>query len=75
VNRVHNSDVVGSPAYVPRLTGPFKLPGDANSLAQAAGLYLADADEDEGKVFDAGDQRVYAAGLDPNLPRTPIRTL
>jgi len=68
---VHVSDVVGGPAYVPRLTGPSKLPSDGNALAQAASLYIAEAGAEEGKVFDAGGQRVYPAGLAPNLPPNP----
>ena len=67
VNRVHSSDLIGSPAYVPRLTGALGLPADPADLALAAGLYLADGDE--GAVFDAGGQKVYAAGTDPNLPK------
>jgi hypothetical protein len=70
VNRVHVSDLVGSPAYVPRLTGPLKLPESPAKLAEAAGVYLGDAgdDESEGKVFDGSGDKVYAAGTDPLLP-------
>jgi hypothetical protein len=70
VNRVHVSDLVGSPAYVPRLSNPLRLPPNAAELGLAAGLYLADTGEgeEEGKVFDAGGERVYAAGTDPLLP-------
>jgi hypothetical protein len=71
VNRVHVSDLVGSPAYVPRLTGPLALPPSPAELAAAASAYLADAaeGESEGKVFDAGAEAIYAAGTDPNLPQ------
>jgi hypothetical protein len=73
VNRVHASDVVGSPAYVPRLTNPLRLPANAAELGQAASLYLADAGqgESEGDVFDAGGAEVFAAGTDPQLPEDP----
>lgn len=62
VNRVHNSDLVGSPAYVPRLTRPLKLPKDPDKLGEAANAYLDD-DATEGDVFDAGGELVLAAGL------------
>jgi hypothetical protein len=70
VNRVHVSDLVGSPAYVPRLTGPLALPPSPAELTLAYGLWLSDAPEgeSEGKVYDAGGQAVYAAGTDPSLP-------
>ena len=70
VNRVHNSDLVGSPAYVPRLTGTLDFPDDPNRLADAVSLFLPDADK-EGEVFDAGGDQVYAAGLDPAVPADP----
>ena len=70
VNRVHNSDLVGSPAYVPRLTGPLKLPDDTIALGQAANLYLAD-DASEGDVYDAGGEKVMAAGLQDGIPADP----
>lgn len=70
VNRVHNSDLVGSPAYVPRLTGTLDLPDDPNKLAEAVNLFLPDADN-EGDVYDAGGDEVLAAGLDPTIPADP----
>jgi hypothetical protein len=72
VNRVHVSDLVGSPAYVPRLTGPLELPSSTIKLGAAAGLLLNDSEETEGKVFDAHGQQLYAAGTDPNLPTEEI---
>jgi hypothetical protein len=71
VNRVHVSDLVGSPAYVPRLTGPLALPGDASSLLKATNLYLADAPK-EGSVFDAGGEPVLPTGVvaDDSAPMT-----
>jgi hypothetical protein len=70
VNRVHNSDLVGSPAYVPRLSGTLDLPDDPIALGQAVGLYLAD-DADEGEVYDAGGHKVLAAGLQEGIPADP----
>lgn len=70
VNRVHNSDLVGSPAYVPRLTGTLNVPDEPGQLAQAAGLYLGDA-SDEGTVYDAGEEKVLAAGLQDGIPTDP----
>jgi hypothetical protein len=72
-NRVHVSDLVGSPAYVPRLTGPLAYPGDTEELGKvvdlSTGAYLLLGDgEAEGEVFDAGGEKVFAAGLDPSLP-------
>ena len=71
VNRVHNSDLVGSPAYVPRLTKPLALPASPNKLAEAVDAFLPDAELDEGDVFDAGGDEVFAAGLDPSVPVDP----
>jgi hypothetical protein len=65
VNRVHESDLVGSPAYVPRLTNPLDLPDDPSALATATGLFLGDAKE-EGAVWDAGGDEVKPAGGAPN---------
>ena len=73
VNRVHSSDLVGSPAYVPRMTGVLNLPSSPTKLAETAGLLLGDA-ASEGKVFDAHGERVYAAGTDPRLPAEPVAT-
>ena len=66
VNRVHSSDLVGSPAYVPRISGVLDLPTDQAALAAAADLYLADGDS-EGSVYDAANEPVYAAGTDPSV--------
>jgi hypothetical protein len=74
VNRVHVSDLVGSPAYVPRLTPPLDLPSDRDELDEVVTGAPPDVDVlmlpdgNEGKVFDAGAQQVYAAGTDPDLP-------
>ncbi len=62
VNRVYVSDLVGSPAFVPRLTGPLDLPDDPGSLAKAPSIFLKDA-EKEGDVFDAGDEELTPTGL------------
>jgi hypothetical protein len=67
VNRVHTSDLVGSPAYVPRLSGVLALPGSPTKLQEARDLLLGDGAA-EGNVFDAHSEQVYAAGTDPNLP-------
>jgi hypothetical protein len=72
-NRVHVSDLVGSPAYVPRLTGPLDYPSDTDTLGRIVdpilGGYLLLADGDaEGAVFDAGGEEIFPAGLDPDLP-------
>jgi hypothetical protein len=61
VNRVHVSDVIGSPAYVPRLTPPLKLPADSKSLGDALGMWLGDGEE--GNVFDAGGDPLLATGV------------
>ncbi|MGI9659581.1 MAG: hypothetical protein ACR2OD_11780, partial [Gaiellaceae bacterium] len=60
-NRVHVSDLVGSPAYVPRLTEPLALPTNGEELGKAPFLYLADGDE--GDVFTAGDDPIKATGV------------
>ena len=65
VNRVHNSDLVGSPAYVPRLSGVLDLPSEQSTLADADELFHADSDA-EGSVYDAANEPVYAAGSDPD---------
>jgi hypothetical protein len=73
VNRVHVSDLVGSPAYVPRLTPPLEYPGDTSALAKVVtgSNVLMLGDGAEGENFDAGAQRLYAAGTDPDLPPIP----
>ena len=68
VNRVHVSDLVGSPAYVPRTSRPLALPGGPSGLAAAPSLFLGDADK-EGDVFDAGGERVFAAGTQDGIPK------
>ena len=60
-NRVHVSDLVGSPAYVPRLTEPLNLPKNGEELSKAAFLWLADGEE--GGVFTAGDDPIKASGV------------
>jgi hypothetical protein len=78
-NRVHVSDLVGSPAYVPRLTPPLKYPANPGDLAKVhvpfnpippgtPETFLILEDGDEGKTYDAGGEQVFAAGTDPNLP-------
>ena len=70
VNRVHSSDLVGSPAYVPRISGVLDLPASPDDLGAAPSVFLPDAAE-EGLVFDAGGDRVYAAGT--TIPADPDR--
>ncbi len=61
-NRVHVSDLVGSPAYVPRLTPPLSLPSDGKGLAAAGGLFLDDGTEGT-DVYTAGDDLITASGM------------
>ena len=61
VNRVHTSDVIGSPAYVPRLSGTLELPGNSKELAKAALVWLGDGDE--GDTYDAGGDALAATGV------------
>ena len=68
VNRVHVSDLVGSPAYVPRTSLPLSLPGDPSKLAAAPNVILGDADK-EGDDYDAGHERVFAAGTQDGIPK------
>ncbi len=70
VNRVHVSDLVGSPAYVPRTSGVLALPGGPTGLAAAGSVFLGDSDK-EGDVYDAGHERVYAAGTQDGVPSDP----
>jgi hypothetical protein len=82
VNRVHASDLVGSPAYAPRLTDPLKLPADPDGLnkmfTDGGGIvpdtYFMLGDGEEGKIFDGGGEKVFAAGTDPDLPAPTIET-
>jgi hypothetical protein len=64
-NRVHVSDLVGSPAYVPRLTPPLDLPKNTDDLAEAPFVFLADGTE--GFVFTAGDDPVTASRAEEPL--------
>ena len=70
-NRVHVSDMVGSPAYVPRLSGPLALPADPAKLLAASSVYLADAPEEGASVYDAGGDIVKAAGTEPGITTDP----
>lgn len=45
VNPVHVSDLVGSPAYVPRQSGSLDLPATETELKTALGLWLGDGEE------------------------------
>jgi hypothetical protein len=69
VNRVHASDVIGSPAYVPRLSRTLALPPDLTKLVGALGLWLGDGDE--GTVFDAGAEKVFATGTEDDSSSSP----
>jgi hypothetical protein len=60
-NRVHVSDLVGSPAYVPRVTPPLELPKNGEELGKAPSLFLPDGEE--GDVFTAGDDLIRATGV------------
>lgn len=61
VNAVHVGDLVGSPAYVPRLTPTLGLPGDLTTMQSALGVWLTDGSE--GTVYDAGGTKVVATGV------------
>jgi hypothetical protein len=70
-NRVHVSDLIGSPAYVPRLTGPLGLPTDPAKLASASSTYLPDAADEGASVYDAGGEKVKAAGTEVGIKADP----
>ena len=70
VNRVHSGDIVGSPAYVPRLSGVMSLPKSPAELSTAPAVFLGDA-ATEGDTFDAGGAKVMAAGTQPGIPADP----
>ena len=76
-NRVHVSDLIGSPAYVPRLSGPLALPATPAKLVEASGVYLADAPDEGASVYDAGGEKLSAVGTgldvkaDPEEPVAP----
>lgn len=59
VNRVHVSDLVGSPAYVPRLSSTLALPSSLSEVTKATALWLGDGPEPT-EVFDAGSEKVKA---------------
>ena len=61
-NVVHVSDLVGSPACVPRLTPPLDLPTDGKGLSAAPGVFLNDGSEGD-DVYTAGDERIRASGV------------
>ncbi|MEO5577106.1 MAG: hypothetical protein ABIR67_02005, partial [Gaiellaceae bacterium] len=45
VNTIFRGAMVGSPAYVPRLTGPLKLPRSSSEATRARGAILSDGNE------------------------------
>jgi hypothetical protein len=64
VNRVFTSDLVGSPAWVPRLSPPLGLPQTSDEVGPALLTYLTDSKSGrEGDVFDAGHEAVLATGI------------
>ena len=69
VNSVHVSDIVGSPAYVPRLSPPLELPKNSEDLVNSRFLWLGDGEE--GDVFDAGNAIIRATGVDANEEQPP----
>lgn len=52
VNTIFRGAMVGSPAYVPRLTGPLKLPKSDGDLATARSRILADGPEPSSFTVD-----------------------
>ena len=69
VNSVHVSDIVGSPAYVPRLSPPLELPKNSEDLVNSRFLWLGDGEE--GDVFDAGNAIIRTTGVDANEEQPP----
>ena len=62
VNVIYRGAVVGSPAYVPRTTGPLALPATSADLLDAAATYLADGRE--GKTFMADTSSIQTTESD-----------
>jgi hypothetical protein len=52
VNTIFRGAIVGSPAYVPRLTGPLRLPKSNSEVTSARTKILADGNEPESFTVD-----------------------
>jgi hypothetical protein len=53
LNVVFRGSIVGSPAYVPRLTGPLGLPTNVDSEEDARTIYLQDGTEPDTFTYDS----------------------
>lgn len=62
VNVVYRGAIVGSPAYVPRTTGPLALPPDAGALARARSRFLRDGAQ--GSTYTADGLRIQTTESD-----------
>ncbi|MGZ8783892.1 MAG: hypothetical protein ACXWZB_10400, partial [Gaiellaceae bacterium] len=74
VNTIFRGAMVGSPAYVPRLTGPLKLPKSSAEITKARGAILSDGNEPptftaDGLQIQTTEQDRRAAA--PAGPATP----
>ncbi len=52
LNTVFRGAIVGSPAYVPRPTGPLGLPTDVSSVSSARSEFVSDGTEPDSFTFD-----------------------
>jgi hypothetical protein len=62
VNTIFRGAIVGSPAYVPRLTGPLKLPQSSDELTKALASILGDGTEP--KTFTADGLQIQTTEQD-----------
>ncbi len=75
VNTIFRGSMVASPAYVPRLTGPLRLPGSSGDLVLARTRILSDGNEPksytaDGLSIQATEQDSKPAAI-PAAPSTP----
>jgi len=73
VNTIFRGAMVGSPAYVPRLTGPLRLPRAGGDLANARSRMLSDGTEP--KSYTADGLAIQATEQDkPSVAAAPTPT-
>lgn len=71
VNTIFRGAMVGSPAYVPRLTGPLKLPKSSSEADRARGAILSDGNEPPSFTADGLQIQSTEQDRKSTTPATP----
>jgi hypothetical protein len=71
VNTIFRGAIVASPAYVPRLTGPLRLPKSSGELTSARTRVLSDGNEPKSYTADGLAIQATESDKKPAAPATP----